>query len=79
MAKVICKLPNASELINGVKFATHKLGMLSEDISDEAAEAFTQIKGYTLYTPTKAEAAAAAQQAPASAPAPAPAEAAAAK
>ena len=48
MAKVICGLPNASELINGIKFVEHKLGMISEEIEDDVAEAFTRIKGYVL-------------------------------
>lgn len=48
MAKVLCTLPNASEEISGVKFATHDKGMLSEDISDEQAAEFAAIKGYEL-------------------------------
>ncbi|SAK98725.1 hypothetical protein AWB80_07576 [Caballeronia pedi] len=49
MAKVICSLPNASELISGVKFVTHKLGMISEEIEDDVAAMFTSIKGYVLH------------------------------
>lgn len=48
MAKVICTLPNASELINDVKFVSHKDGMVSEEISDEQAANFTAIPGYRL-------------------------------
>lgn len=48
MAKVICTLPNASNLINGVKFVEHELGMISEEIEDEVAGAFAAIKGYVL-------------------------------
>lgn len=48
MAKVICSLPNASTLINGVKFVEHEAGVISEEISDEAAAAFASIKGYVL-------------------------------
>lgn len=48
MSKVICTLPNASELINGVKFEPHERGVISEDISDEQAEAFLAIPGYEL-------------------------------
>lgn len=48
MAKVICSLPNASELINGVKFFEHEAGVISEEISDEVAAAFASIKGYVL-------------------------------
>ena len=50
MAKVICTLPNASNLISGVKFIEHKLGMISEEIEDDVAQAFTQITGYVLHT-----------------------------
>ena len=46
MAKVICTLPNASELINDVKFAKHELGVISEDITAEVAESFLSIPGY---------------------------------
>lgn len=46
MAKIICTLPNASELINDVKFAAHELGMISEEVADEVAEFFTSIPGY---------------------------------
>ena len=63
MAKVICKLPNASEIINGVRFVTHKLGMISEEVTDEVAAGFLAIEGYV--TPEK-------KGAPAPAPADAP-------
>ena len=49
--KVVCKLDNASELINGVKF-TRQGGddgdafMVSEDINPEVASTFLAIKGY---------------------------------
>lgn len=49
MAKVICKLANASEEINGVAFAPHPDGgMVSEDIPDDAAAVFASIEGYKL-------------------------------
>jgi hypothetical protein len=48
MAKVLCNLPNASELINGVKFITHKLGMISEEIEDDVAAEFSKITGYQI-------------------------------
>lgn len=50
MAKVICKLENASEEISGVKFEPHPegIGMVSEEISDEAAASFASITGYEL-------------------------------
>lgn len=46
MPKVICRLDNAAEEISGVKFVSHALGMISEDISDEDAERFLSIPGY---------------------------------
>lgn len=48
MPKVICTLPNASELISGVRFVSHKLGMISEEIEEDVAAAFTAIRGYVL-------------------------------
>lgn len=52
MPKVICKLPNASEKISGVKFAQHpdgaEFGMVSEEISQEQADVFGSIPGYEL-------------------------------
>jgi len=55
MAKVLCTLPNASELINGVKFDAHDKGMLSEDIPDDQAAAFAEIPGYELVGAKPAE------------------------
>lgn len=48
MPKVLCTLPNASEEISGVKFVSHSKGMLSEEISDEAAAVFASIPGYEI-------------------------------
>lgn len=48
MAQVICRLPNASEEISGVKFEPIEGGMISEEISDEQAELFVSINGYEL-------------------------------
>lgn len=48
MPKVICTLPCASELISGVKFVKHKLGVISEEIEQDVADAFLQITGYVL-------------------------------
>lgn len=49
MPKVICKLPNASDEISGVKFSATEDGFrLSEEISDEAAELFLSVPGYEL-------------------------------
>lgn len=53
--KIVCTLPNASECINGVKFVTHKLGMISEEIDEDTANLFLKIKGYAPRVPTKAE------------------------
>jgi hypothetical protein len=44
-----CNLRNASTLINGVRFASVPDGMVSEEVSDEVAEAFTAITGYTIH------------------------------
>ncbi len=49
MPKVICKLENAADEINGVKFSPlEDGGMLSEEVSDEAAELFASIPGYEI-------------------------------
>lgn len=48
MPKVICSLPNASEIINGVRFVTHKLGMISEEVEQDVADFFARITGYSL-------------------------------
>lgn len=49
MPRVLCKLPNASENINGVPFVSHADGgMVSADISDEQAAAFASIPGYSI-------------------------------
>ncbi|HEX7906770.1 MAG TPA: hypothetical protein VF534_01575 [Paraburkholderia sp.] len=63
MAKVIWTLGNGSELINGVKFVTHKLGMISEEIEKDVADVFLSIKGY-VPAGKNAEKDAAAAQAP---------------
>ena len=54
MAQVICTLPNASELINGVAFKAVDGGMLSEEISTDQAAAFCGIGGYSLFEPKAA-------------------------
>ncbi len=48
MPKIICTRPNASLLISGVKFTPLEdgTGVISEDVSDEAAELFLSIPGY---------------------------------
>ncbi len=44
--RVLCKLPNASDRISGVAFEAADGGMLSDDLGDEAAQAFLRIPGY---------------------------------
>lgn len=61
--KVLCKLPNASGEINGVKFAKTDDGMLSEDIGEDVAKAFVEIPGYEIVADTKAPAKSAAKAA----------------
>lgn len=56
MPQVLCKLPNASEEISGVKFSTHAAGMLSEDVSDEVAAGFAAIPGYEIVGAQKPDA-----------------------
>ena len=51
MAKVICTLPNASSSISGVKFVSHKNGMISEEVEDEVALHFASINGYQIHDP----------------------------
>jgi hypothetical protein len=46
MPKVLCTLPNASSLINGVQFISHKDGMVSEEVSAEVAAKFFAVNGY---------------------------------
>lgn len=60
MAKIKCTLPNASEEINGIKFAAEDGAMVSEDIGDDVAAGFLTIPGYELVAaeaakPTKPE------------------------
>jgi hypothetical protein len=54
--KILCKLPNAADVINGVKFFEHKLGMLSEEIEEDVAAVFLKIEGYVRVLPGKSEA-----------------------
>ncbi len=59
--KVICKLKNASSLINSVKFAPQEnvngdettTVMVSEDVSEEVAKAFASINGYAVLDESK--------------------------
>lgn len=46
MSRVLCTLPNASDLISGVKFSATDNGMLSEEIDAAMVEQFVAIPGY---------------------------------
>lgn len=46
--RVLCTLPNAGEIINGIAFTETEGGMLSEDIGDDMARAFAAIPGYQM-------------------------------
>lgn len=61
--RVLCELPNASALINGVAFEAHGGAMLSEEINEAVAAVFASIPGYRLFDQgTKAETPDAAQE-----------------
>jgi hypothetical protein len=51
MARIVCTLPNASELINGIKFIESKGQMISEEVEDAVVEFFTAIPGYFAHKP----------------------------
>lgn len=49
MPKILCTLPNASSLINGIRFEPAEHGMQSvEDLPDEVAAGFSAIPGYQV-------------------------------
>lgn len=49
MAKIISTWPNASTLVNGVKFEPHTDGMISEEIEDQSViDMFLSIQKYKL-------------------------------
>lgn len=48
MARVICNLPFAAEVISGVKFLEDRGERISEEIGDEAAKLFASIPGFRL-------------------------------
>lgn len=56
MPRIICTLPNASSLINGVTFIGHKLGAISEDIEQDVADAFLAIDGFVAQAEVVAKA-----------------------
>ena len=51
--KIICNLPNASELINGVAFKKRGDVVVSEEVTQEVADSFTAIPGYEVLPDTK--------------------------
>lgn len=65
MPKIICTRPNASLLISGVNFTPLEdgIGIISEEISDEAAELLLSIPGYQVAHETDVAPAAAPKQA----------------
>jgi hypothetical protein len=48
MPRVLCTLERASDLINGVRFASVPRGMLSENVDAETADYFASIPGYEI-------------------------------
>jgi hypothetical protein len=48
MPRVLCELPNAADVISGVRFERGEHGKVSEDIDEQQAAAFCAIEGYTL-------------------------------
>lgn len=48
MPRVLCTLPNASDLINGVRFIPDRGQAISEEVPLEVAERFARISGYRL-------------------------------
>lgn len=51
--RILCKIPHASKVINGVNFIEHKLGMVSEEISEDVAAVFLKIDGYLEFPSAK--------------------------
>ena len=50
MPRVVCKSPNASNEISGVKFELTESGdLVSEEINQETAELFASIPGYSFF------------------------------
>lgn len=47
--RVLCTLPNASTVINGVTFEAGPYGLVSADLTPEMARHFASIPGYSLY------------------------------
>lgn len=51
MPRLICTLENASEVINGIRFAADRGQMVSDEVPDDVAEAMATIPGYTILRP----------------------------
>lgn len=49
MARVLCTIPGAPELISGVRFEVTPAGLLSEPIPEDAAARFATIPGYRIW------------------------------
>lgn len=47
--RILCQLPNAADLINGVEFVAHAAGKLSVEVAEEVGKAFLAIPGYVLH------------------------------
>lgn len=75
MAKVIYTLPNAPKEIDGVKYSPHPdgNGVVSEDMSDEAAARLATIPGFELVGAKSSAPAPSPAPAPTTVPSPAPA------
>ena len=48
MPRVLCTLPNAGSVINGVSFSKGEGGRVSEEISQPQADRFAAIPGYEI-------------------------------
>lgn len=46
--RVLCTLPNAGDLISGVRFESGLNGMLSEPVTPEVAAQFLRVGGYRV-------------------------------
>lgn len=50
MSRIVCSLPNASNEINGVRFAKREAGMVSiEELPDDVVARFLSIPGYAVF------------------------------
>ena len=51
--KIVCKLPYASEDIDGIQFKKRGDAMVSEDVDKETADRFAAIPGFSVLTTGK--------------------------